>query len=78
MLPGIAALVLAVGCLGTFLIYGHPMGAGSLSATANFGLGIGCGVFLVEALYGWYRSRNQQRRSVDDALGRVRRYQDPQ
>ncbi len=77
MLPGLAALVLAGGCLGAFLVYGHPMGAGLLSATANFGLGIGCGVFLAEALHGWYRARGRQRRSADDALGRVRRYQDP-
>ena len=78
MPSGIVGLVLAVLCLGVFLVYGLPADAGSLNATTNFWLGIGCGVFIAEAVRAFRGSRNQNRRSSDDALRRAQRYQDAQ
>jgi hypothetical protein len=76
VLTVVAGLALGAACLVLFLVYGDTTGPDSFSNTTIFVLGLGSGFFLAQTLRAFYGSRNRNRRSAHDALGRARRYRD--
>jgi len=76
MLRGTVGLVMAVTCLGGFLWDSRFGQDGDAHAATYFWLGLGCGVFLFDALRAFQSSRSEDRRSAEDAQRRARRYQD--
>ena len=68
MQNGVVGFVLAFACLYGFLVRGESM--------MSFWLGIGFGAFFAAALSALWHSRRQDKSRSDDALARIRRYED--
>ena len=75
MRNGAIGIVLALMCLGAFVVYGLPAdGEPPLGSRTAFGLGAGFGVFVATGLRAMRNSRIRGRSRSDDAQARVERY----